>query len=152
SSGVLVLPAQPRLGPLAPAYSRDCGLRSPCHATGGRLTGCGGARRAGGGRPERRGGPPARAPPPGLPAQGDAMPYYRVTGEVPRKRHIRFHRPDGGLYSEELMGEEGFSSDSSLLYHIHLPTAITKSEGVEDGGQAGMVPNHPLLPRHVRTT
>jgi homogentisate 1,2-dioxygenase len=80
------------------------------------------------------------------------MPYYRVTGEVPRKRHIRFHRPDGGLYSEELMGEEGFSSDSSLLYHTHLPTAITKSEGVEDGGQAGTVPNHPLLPRHVRTT
>ncbi|HXZ77251.1 MAG TPA: homogentisate 1,2-dioxygenase, partial [Streptosporangiaceae bacterium] len=80
------------------------------------------------------------------------MPYYRVTGEVPRKRHIRFHRPDGGLYSEELMGEEGFSSDSSLLYHTHLPTAITKSEGVGDGGQAGTVPNHPLLPRHVRTT
>src|SRR5262249_23459298 len=80
------------------------------------------------------------------------MPYYRVTGEVPRKRHIRFHRPDGGLYSEELMGEEGFSSDSSLLYHIHLPTAITKSEGLEDGGQGGTVPNHPLLPRHIRTT
>ena len=80
------------------------------------------------------------------------MPYYRVTGEVPRKRHIRFHRPDGGLYSEELMGEEGFSSDSSLLYHTHLPTAITKSEGVADSGQAGTVPNHPLLPRHVRTT
>ena len=50
------------------------------------------------------------------------------------------------------MGEEGFSSDSSLLYHTHLPTAITKSEGVADGGQAGTVPNHPLLPRHVRTT
>jgi homogentisate 1,2-dioxygenase len=80
------------------------------------------------------------------------MPYYRVTGEVPRKRHIRFHRPGGGLYSEELMGEEGFSSDSSLLYHIHLPTAITKSEGLEDGGQGGTVPNHPLLPRHIRTT
>ena len=59
------------------------------------------------------------------------MPYYRVTGEVPRKRHIQFRRPDGGLYAEELMGEEGFSSDSSLLYHVHLPTAIVKSEGVD---------------------
>lgn len=79
------------------------------------------------------------------------MPYYRVAGELPRKRHIRFHRPDGGLYSEELMGEEGFSADSSLLYHVHPPTAIIKSEGVPEAGQAETVPNHPLLPRHVRT-
>ena len=80
------------------------------------------------------------------------MPYYRVTGEVPRKRHIRFHRPDGGLYSEELMGEEGFASDSSLLYHVHPPTAIVKSEGLDLGGSGQTVPNHPLLPRHVRPT
>ena len=55
------------------------------------------------------------------------MPYYRVAGEIPGKRHVRFRRPDGGLYSEELMGEEGFVSDSSLLYHVHPPTAIVKS-------------------------
>jgi homogentisate 1,2-dioxygenase len=80
------------------------------------------------------------------------MPYYRVAGEIPRKRHIRFYRPDGGLYSEELMGEEGFSSDSSLLYHRHPPTAIVKSEAVGDGaGQPVLAPNHPLLPRHYRT-
>ena len=60
------------------------------------------------------------------------MPYYRVVGEVPRKRHVQFRRPDGGLYAEELMGEEGFSSDSSLLYHRYAPTAIIKSEGVRD--------------------
>ena len=58
------------------------------------------------------------------------MPYYRVAGEIPGKRHVRFRRPDGGLYSEELMGEEGFVSDSSLLYHVHPPTAIVKSEGI----------------------
>jgi homogentisate 1,2-dioxygenase len=80
------------------------------------------------------------------------MPYYRVTGEIPRKRHIRFNRPDGGLYAEELMGEEGFSSDSSLLYHVHPPTAIVKSEAVADGvGTTKLAPNHPLLPRHYRT-
>ncbi len=80
------------------------------------------------------------------------MPYYRVIGEIPRKRHIRFRRPDGGLYAEELMGEEGFVSDSSLLYHAHLPTAIVKSDGVEDPEvAAGLAPNHPLLPRHFRT-
>jgi homogentisate 1,2-dioxygenase len=80
------------------------------------------------------------------------MPYYRATGEIPRKRHIRFNRPDGGLYAEELMGEEGFSSDSSLLYHIHPPTAIVKSEAVADViALANLTPNHPLLPRHYRT-
>jgi homogentisate 1,2-dioxygenase len=80
------------------------------------------------------------------------MPYYRVTGEIPRKRHTRFQRPGGGLYAEELMGEEGFSSDSSLLYHVHPPTAIVKSEAMTaDAEQATLAANHPLLPRHYRT-
>src|ERR1022692_2560470 len=84
--------------------------------------------------------------------EGADMPYYRVTGEIPRKRHVRFRRPDGGLYAEELMGEEGFVSDSSLLYHVHPPTAIVKSEGLADAAaDAGISPNHPLLPRHFRT-
>ena len=67
------------------------------------------------------------------------MPYYRVVGEIPRKRHVQFRRPDGGLYAEELMGVEGFSADSSLLYHRHLPTAIVKAEAVTrtDGTDAG---------------
>ena len=80
------------------------------------------------------------------------MPYYRVVGQIPRKRHIQFSRPDGGFYAEELMGEEGFSSDSSLLYHAHPPTAIVKSEAPPDGGrEPELSPNHPLLPRHYRT-
>ncbi|MGW5262663.1 homogentisate 1,2-dioxygenase domain-containing protein [Microbispora sp. NPDC004025] len=78
------------------------------------------------------------------------MPYYRVVGEVPRKRHVQFRAPDGGLYKEELMGEEGFSSDSSLLYHRHAPTAIVKAEAV-DAGASGLTPNMPLSPRHFRT-
>jgi len=79
------------------------------------------------------------------------MPYYRVIGNIPAKRHVRFYRPDGGLYSEELMGEEGFTSDSSLLYHVHPPTAIVKSEGLAVAGAESAEPNHPLQPRHVRT-
>ena len=80
------------------------------------------------------------------------MPYYRVSGDIPRKRHVRFRRPDGGLYAEELMGEEGFAADSSLLYHRYPPTAIVQSEGLRDAAaEAGLVPNHPLLPRHFRT-
>ncbi|MBX6169541.1 MAG: homogentisate 1,2-dioxygenase [Thermobispora bispora] len=78
------------------------------------------------------------------------MPYYRMVGEVPRKRHVQFRAPDGGLYKEELMGEEGFSSDSSLLYHRYAPTAITKAEAVETGA-SGLTPNLPLSPRHFRT-
>ena len=78
------------------------------------------------------------------------MAYYRRVGQVPHKRHTQFHRPDGGLYAEELMGVEGFSSDSSLLYHRHLPTAIVAAEAV-DAEPQDVVSNHPLKPRHLRT-
>ena len=77
------------------------------------------------------------------------MPHYRRVGEVPRKRHTQFRRPDGGLYAEELLGIEGFSAESALLYHHHLPTAVLDSQVF-----AGPVPvrtaNHPLRPRHLR--
>ena len=78
------------------------------------------------------------------------MPYYRRVGEVPHKRHTQFRTADGGLYAEELMGVEGFSSDSALLYHRHLPTAITAAEAVEREPDP-LVPNHPLKPRHLKT-
>ncbi|NUT44496.1 MAG: homogentisate 1,2-dioxygenase [Thermoactinospora sp.] len=79
------------------------------------------------------------------------MPFYRVVGDVPRKRHVQFRRPDGGLYAEELMGEEGFSSDSSLLYHRYLPTAIIKAETVQPLVPDSLEANLPLSPRHFRT-
>ena len=80
------------------------------------------------------------------------MPFYRRVGEVPRKRHIRFERPGGGLHSEELMGVEGFSADSALLYHRRPPTAIVKAEAVDEAPAAVEVTaNRPLLPRHLRT-
>ena len=78
------------------------------------------------------------------------MPYYRAVGELPRKRHTQFRRPDGGLYAEELMGVEGFSGDSALLYHRHLPTAIVEST-TYDAPTWAQVPNLPLKPRHFRT-
>jgi homogentisate 1,2-dioxygenase len=52
------------------------------------------------------------------------MPYYHQMGEVPRKRHTVFRKPNGGLYAEELMGHEGFTGTSSLLYHVHPPTTV----------------------------
>jgi homogentisate 1,2-dioxygenase len=78
------------------------------------------------------------------------MPYYRQVGAVPRKRHTQFRQPDGSLYAEELMGVEGFSSDASLLYHRHIPTAIVSSE-VFGAPTFERRPNHPLKPRHLRT-
>jgi homogentisate 1,2-dioxygenase len=78
------------------------------------------------------------------------MTHYRRVGDVPPKRHTRFPQPDGSLYAEELMGEEGFSSDSSLLYHRNLPTAIVAAEAVESD-PVELQPNLPLLPRHLRT-
>ncbi|WP_410814612.1 homogentisate 1,2-dioxygenase [Micromonospora sp. 067-2] len=78
------------------------------------------------------------------------MPYYRSVGEVPRKRHTQFRQPDGSLYAEELMGQEGFSSDSSLLYHRYAPTAILAADEFTPPTFT-RTPNLPLKPRHLRT-
>lgn len=60
------------------------------------------------------------------------MPFYHALGRIPRKRHIVFRRPDGGLYAEELMGHEGFVGTSSLLYHTHPPTTVLRARKVCD--------------------
>ena len=77
------------------------------------------------------------------------MAYYRSVGDVPRTRHTQHRDAEGRLYREELMGEEGFSSDSSLLYHRGVPSAIVASEVWELPDQS-RTPNHPLAPRHLR--
>jgi homogentisate 1,2-dioxygenase len=56
------------------------------------------------------------------------MPFYHRLGEVPRKRHIQFRKPDGGLYREEVMGLEGFSGLESILYHHFLPPRVLHTE------------------------
>ncbi|MBK6489640.1 MAG: homogentisate 1,2-dioxygenase [Gemmatimonadetes bacterium] len=60
------------------------------------------------------------------------MPFYSSLGAFPRKRHTVFRRPDGGLYAEELMGHEGFTGTSSLLYHTHPPTTVKSARKVRD--------------------
>ena len=79
------------------------------------------------------------------------MPYYRQVGALPPKRHTQFRKTDGGLYAEELMGADGFSAESALLYHEHLPTAIVDSRVWDEPAEA-LAANHPLLPRHLRTS
>src|SRR4029079_17399027 len=77
------------------------------------------------------------------------MAHYRAVGGGPPKRHTQHRDPDGKLYREELMGEEGFSSDSSLLYHRGVPSAIVASEVWELPDQR-LTPNPPLKPRHLK--
>ncbi len=78
------------------------------------------------------------------------MAYYRNVGSVPPKRHIQHRDPEGNLYYEELVGEEGFSSDSTLVYHKYIPAAIRQTRSWELPDQT-LVPNDPLLPRHFKT-
>jgi homogentisate 1,2-dioxygenase len=75
--------------------------------------------------------------------------HYRQVGEIPPKRHTQFRRPDGGLYSEELMGEEGFSADSALLYHRGIPSSLVDARPWALPDQT-TTPNTPLLPRHLK--
>ena len=77
------------------------------------------------------------------------MAYYRQVGDVPPQRHTQFRDEHGALRYEELMGEEGFSSDSSLLYHRGVPSAIVDSQ-VWELPDLTTTPNHPLLPRHLK--
>src|SRR5689334_18291757 len=77
------------------------------------------------------------------------MAYYRRVGDIPAKRHTQ-HRPLGGaLHYEELMGEEGFSADSSLLYHTGVPSALVDATPWELPDQS-TTENRPLLPRHLQ--
>ena len=77
------------------------------------------------------------------------MAYYRAVGAVPRQRHTQFRDESGALLYEELMGEEGFSSDSSLLYHRGVPSALSAAE-TWDLPDHTTRPNHPLQPRHLK--
>ena len=54
--------------------------------------------------------------------------YYHKLGKIPHKRHTQFRRADGELYTEELFGAEGFSGNSSLLYHHNEPTRVLRVE------------------------
>jgi len=56
------------------------------------------------------------------------MPHYYSLGKIPHKRHVQFKKPDGSLYSEQLVSTEGFSDDSSLVYHTYPPTRVSRIE------------------------
>ncbi len=58
------------------------------------------------------------------------MPHYIKLGNIPQKRHTQFRKPDGSLYSEQVVGTKGFSGISSILYHINPPTKVKKISSI----------------------
>jgi homogentisate 1,2-dioxygenase len=78
------------------------------------------------------------------------MPHYRCVGSVPRKRHTVHRAPTGERYIEELVGLEGFSRESSLLYHRNSPSALVGVEPL-DHEPPDATANLPVQPFHVRT-
>ena len=60
------------------------------------------------------------------------MPIYHTLGNTPHKRHTQFRRPDGKLYTEQLMGSRGFSGRSSLIYHHNMPTQAREIRKIQD--------------------
>jgi len=51
---------------------------------------------------------------------------YHKLGSIPDKRHTIHEKSNGDLYYEQLFGTEGFHGVSSLLYHYHRPTMVSK--------------------------
>ena len=78
------------------------------------------------------------------------MPVYHSLGSIPRKRHIAFRKPDGSLYSEQLVGNEGFTGPSSLLYHVYPPTTVRSVKRLGDVRYEAD-PDLTLRHRHFRT-
>ena len=52
------------------------------------------------------------------------MPIYHRLGEIPRKRHTQFRKPNGDLYYEQLFGTVGFDGMSTNMYHEQRPTQV----------------------------
>lgn len=57
--------------------------------------------------------------------------FYHKLGKIPRKRHVVFRSEEDSLFREQLMGLEGFSGISSLLYKHRLPTSTIRMEPVQ---------------------
>ncbi len=54
------------------------------------------------------------------------MPIYHKLGKIPKKRHTQFKKSDGSLHYEQLFGTVGFDGMSTLMYHTHRPTMVSK--------------------------
>lgn len=78
------------------------------------------------------------------------MSIYHTLGQIPRKRHTVFRKPNGGIYAEELMGHEGFTGTSALLYHVHPPTTVKSVRRIKETAFEAD-PDQALRHRHFLT-
>lgn len=60
------------------------------------------------------------------------MPFYHKLGIMPSPKHTAFRKPDGSLYTEELISTKGFSDVYSNKYHIHPPTKVLRINELPD--------------------
>lgn len=79
------------------------------------------------------------------------MAYYHRLGEIPRKRHTQFRKPDGSLYAEELVSSKGFSGIYSLIYHNNPPTRV-KSMAQPEPFFVTVAKDYPLQQTHIKTS
>jgi homogentisate 1,2-dioxygenase len=78
------------------------------------------------------------------------MPFYHRLGEIPHKRHTQFRKPDGSLYSEQVLGTRGFDGIQSIVYHRYPPTALLRYED-RGGFELELEETGALRHRHFRT-
>src|SRR5690349_7275818 len=78
------------------------------------------------------------------------MPRYVKLGQIPRKRHTQFRKPDGSLYAEQVFGTKGFSGIASILYHAHPPTQVADFEPLHDL-RPDTLAEEPLRHHHIKT-
>src|SRR5262249_1745458 len=81
---------------------------------------------------------------------GRIMPSYVQRGEIPRKRHTQFRKPDGSLYAEQVFGTKGFSGIASILYHAHPPTQVGEFAPLGDV-LPELAPEEPPRHHHIKT-
>ncbi|MGD9794140.1 MAG: homogentisate 1,2-dioxygenase [Acidimicrobiia bacterium] len=56
------------------------------------------------------------------------MPIYQVHGQLPPKHYTLMRGPLGSYCHEELLTNEGFDGEYSLLYRLRAPTSMLRSE------------------------
>src|SRR5690349_15010300 len=78
------------------------------------------------------------------------MPRYVTLGQIPRKRHTQFRKPDGSLYSEQVFGTKGFSGIASILYHVHPPTQVHEFVPIDEV-RPQTLDHEPLRHHHLKT-
>ncbi|MBI4498512.1 MAG: homogentisate 1,2-dioxygenase [Chloroflexi bacterium] len=77
---------------------------------------------------------------------------YHALGNLPRKRHLQFRKPDGSLFYEEVFGTQGFSGVYSILYHHHMPPRVTRMEKLADLRREPWAPAEDVHRHHLFRT